>query len=83
MSCHIGPNIELKQEAIGGQPSRSFEEANLSFEQGKHRCIILLYVSPQYLLYVMIVHLRVGVGWKLVALGLFPYKNTLFTLVMD
>jgi hypothetical protein len=31
----------------------------------------------------MIVHLHVGVGWKLVALGLFPYVNTLFTPVMD
>jgi hypothetical protein len=31
----------------------------------------------------MIVHLRVGVEWKLVILGLFPYKNILFTLVMD
>jgi hypothetical protein len=31
----------------------------------------------------MIVHLHVGVGWKLVALGFFPYKNTLFTPVMD
>jgi hypothetical protein len=29
------------------------------------------------------VHLRVGVGWKLVALELFPYKNTLFTQAMD
>jgi hypothetical protein len=63
MSCRIRPNIELEQGAIGGQPSRSIEEANLSVEQGKH--------------------LRVGVGWKLVALGLFPYKNTLFTPMMD
>jgi hypothetical protein len=31
----------------------------------------------------MIVYLRVGVEWKLVALGLFPYRNTLFTPVMD
>jgi hypothetical protein len=31
----------------------------------------------------MIVHLRVGIGWKLVALGLFPYKNTWFTPTMD
>jgi hypothetical protein len=31
----------------------------------------------------MIVHLCVGVGWKLVALGLFPYRNTLFTPAMD
>jgi hypothetical protein len=31
----------------------------------------------------MIVHLRVGVGWKLVALGFFPYKKTLFTPAMD
>jgi hypothetical protein len=46
MSCCIGPNTELEQGAIGGQPPRSFEEANLSFEEGKHRCIILLYVSP-------------------------------------
>jgi hypothetical protein len=34
-------------------------------------------------IYVMIVHLRVGVGCKLVALALFPYKNTLFTPAMD
>jgi hypothetical protein len=27
----------------------------------------------------MIVHLRVGVGWKLDALELFAYRNTLFT----
>jgi hypothetical protein len=27
--------------------------------------------------------LRVEVGWKLVALVLFPYKNTLFTPAMD
>jgi hypothetical protein len=27
----------------------------------------------------MIVHLCVGVGWKLDALGLFPYNNTLFS----
>jgi hypothetical protein len=31
----------------------------------------------------MIVHLHIGVGWKLDAFMLFPYKNTLFTLVMD
>jgi hypothetical protein len=37
MSCRIGPNIELEQGAIGGQHSRSFEEANPFLEQGKHR----------------------------------------------
>jgi hypothetical protein len=42
MPCHIGPNAELEQGAIGGQTSRSFEEANISFEQGKHQCIILI-----------------------------------------
>jgi hypothetical protein len=31
----------------------------------------------------MIMHLRVGVGGKLVALWFFPYKNTLFTPAMD
>ncbi len=31
----------------------------------------------------MIVHLRVGVGWKLDVLGLFPYRNTLFTPAID
>jgi hypothetical protein len=30
----------------------------------------------------MIVHLYVGVGWKLVALGLLPYRNILFTHAM-
>jgi hypothetical protein len=62
MSCHMGPNAELEQGAIGGQPSQSFKEANLSVEQGKHRCIILLWVLFYYVLYVMNVHLRVGVG---------------------
>jgi hypothetical protein len=36
MSCRIGPNAEVDQGAVGGQPSRSIE-ANISFEQGKHR----------------------------------------------
>jgi hypothetical protein len=36
MSCHIGPNTKLEQGAAGGQHSRSFEEANISFEHGKH-----------------------------------------------
>jgi hypothetical protein len=36
MSCRIGPNAELEQGAIGGQPTQSFEEANLSVEHGKH-----------------------------------------------
>jgi hypothetical protein len=37
MSCRIEPNAEFKEGATGGQLSRSFEEANISFEQGKHR----------------------------------------------
>jgi hypothetical protein len=37
MSCRIGPNAEFEQGAIGGQPSRSFEEANSFPEQGKYR----------------------------------------------
>jgi hypothetical protein len=37
MSCHIGPNAEAEQGAVGGQPSGSFAEADISFEQGKHR----------------------------------------------
>jgi hypothetical protein len=36
MSCRIGRNTELEQGAIGGQPSRSFEEPNPFPEQGKH-----------------------------------------------
>jgi hypothetical protein len=36
MSCRIGPNAEFEQGVVGGQPSRSFEEANF-LEQGKHR----------------------------------------------
>jgi hypothetical protein len=31
----------------------------------------------------MIVHLRAGVGWNLVALGLIPYRDVLFTPMMD
>jgi hypothetical protein len=37
MSCRIGPNTEFEQGAVEGQPSRSFEEANLFPEQGKHQ----------------------------------------------
>jgi hypothetical protein len=32
MSYRIGPNVELEQGAVGGQPSQSFEEANLFVE---------------------------------------------------
>jgi hypothetical protein len=37
MTCRIEPNVEVEQGAVGGQPSRSFEEANSFPEQGKHR----------------------------------------------
>jgi hypothetical protein len=37
MSWRIGRNTEIEEGAIGGQPSRSFEEANSFPEQGKHR----------------------------------------------
>jgi hypothetical protein len=37
MSCRIGPNTEVEQGAIGGQPSRSFEQANIFPEQGIRR----------------------------------------------
>jgi hypothetical protein len=37
MSCRIGPHAEFEQGAVGGQPSSSFEEANLFHEQGEHR----------------------------------------------
>ncbi len=72
MSCRIGPNAELERGAAGSQTPSSLEETNCFSEQGKHRCIILVYVSFYniYFMY-MIVHLRTGVGWNLVALGLF------------
>jgi hypothetical protein len=37
MSYRIGPNTELEQGAIGGQPLPSFEETKSFPEQGKHR----------------------------------------------
>jgi hypothetical protein len=37
MSCCIGPNTEVEHGAVGGQPSRNFEEANPFPEQGNHR----------------------------------------------
>jgi hypothetical protein len=62
MSCHIGPNTELERGAAGGQPSLSLEETDSFSEQGKHRCIILVYVLLYnvYFMY-MVVHLRIGV----------------------
>jgi hypothetical protein len=63
VSCRIGPNAEVEQGAVGGQPSRSFEETNNFPEQGKHRlhnpCIDLL--NNIYFMY-MIVHLHIEVG---------------------
>jgi hypothetical protein len=73
MSCRIGPNTELEQRAVGGQPSRCFEEANRFSEQGKHR-MHNPSIGSLYNIYFMylIVHLCAGVGWNLCALGLFP-----------
>ncbi len=84
MSCRIGPNTELERGAAGGQPPSSLEETNSFSEQGKHRCIILAYVLLYniYFMY-MIVHLRTGVGWNLVALGLFPLQRYLVYPTMD
>jgi hypothetical protein len=36
MPCRIGPNTEIGQGAIVGQPSLNFEETNSFPEQGKH-----------------------------------------------
>jgi hypothetical protein len=73
MTCRVGPNTELERGAAGGQPSSSFEETNPFPQQGKHRMhnpsIGSLYNN--YFMY-MTAHLRTGVGWNLVALGLFP-----------
>jgi hypothetical protein len=84
MSCRIEPNTELERGAGGGQTPSSLEETNFFSEQGKHRCIILLYVLLYniYFMY-MIVHLRTGVGWNIVALGLFPLQRYLVYPTMD
>jgi hypothetical protein len=84
MSCRIGPNTGLERGAAGGQTPSSLEETNFFSEQGKHRCIILVYVFLYniYFMY-MIVHLRTGVGWNLVALDLFPLQRYLVYPTMD
>jgi hypothetical protein len=84
MSCRIGPNTELEREAARGQLPSCLEETNSFPEQGKHRCIILVYVLLYniYFMY-MIVHLRIGVRWNLVALGLFPLQRYLVYPMMD
>jgi hypothetical protein len=63
MSCCIGPNAEVEQGAVGGQSSRNFEEANISFEQGKHQMHNPSHRFPLYNIYFMfmIVHLHIGV----------------------
>jgi uncharacterized membrane protein YbaN (DUF454 family) len=83
MSCRIGPNTELEQGAVGGQSSQNFEETNSFPEQGKHGCILLPYVSLNIYFMYMIVHLRTGVGWNLVALGLFSIQRYLVYPTMD
>jgi hypothetical protein len=84
MSCRIGPNTELERGAAGGQPLSSLEETNSFREQDKHQCIILVYALLYniYFMY-MIVHLRTGVGWNLVTLGLFPLQRYLVYPTMD
>jgi hypothetical protein len=53
MSYRIGPNTEVEQGVVGGQPSRCFEEANNSFKQGKNRMYNpSIGVTLYYLLYV-------------------------------
>jgi hypothetical protein len=37
MPYRIGPNAEVEQGVVGGQPSRNFEKVNLFPERGKHR----------------------------------------------
>jgi hypothetical protein len=63
----------LERGVAGGQPPSSLEETNPFSEKGKHQMhnpfIGSLYNT--YFMY-MIVHLRLGVGWNLAALGLFP-----------
>jgi hypothetical protein len=63
MSCHIRPNAEVEQGAVGGQSSRSFEEVNISFEQCKHRMHTPFHRVSLYNIYFifMIVYLRIGV----------------------
>jgi hypothetical protein len=84
MSCRIGTNTELERGAAGGQTPLSLEETNCFSEQGKHRCITLVYVLPYniYFMY-MIGHLRTGVGWNLVALGLFSLQRYLVYPTLD
>jgi hypothetical protein len=83
MSCCIGPNTELERGAAGGQTPSSLEETNCFSEQGMHRCILLPYVSLNNYFMYMIVHLRTGVGWNLVALGLFPLQRYLVYPTID
>jgi hypothetical protein len=69
MSCRIEPNTEFEQGAVRGQHSQSFEETNFP-EQGKNQMHTTSHRVSLYNIYFifMIVHLRVGVWWKLVAL---------------
>jgi hypothetical protein len=78
MSCRIGPNTELERGAAERQPPSSLEETNPFSEQGKHRMHnpSIGSLSNIYFMY-MIVHLRLGVGWNLAALGLFPLHEYL------
>jgi hypothetical protein len=70
MSCRIWPNPEFEQGAVGRQPLCSFEEANIFPEQGMHQMNNPSHRVSLYNIYFMfmIVHLHVGVWWKLVAL---------------
>jgi hypothetical protein len=78
MAYHIGPNTKFEQGATGGQSSLSFEETNPFPEQGKHRMHnpSICSIYNIYFMY-MIVHLCLGAGWNLAALGLFPLHEYL------
>jgi hypothetical protein len=77
MSYHIGPNTKLEQGVVGGQPSRSFKEVNISFEQGKHRMHnpFIGFTLIFTLCYVFTFTCRSWMETRCIMV--FPYKNTL------
>jgi hypothetical protein len=63
---------------LGDNLREALKKLTLSLNKASIICIILAYVSLNniYFMYI-IVHLYIGVGWNLVALGLFPLQKFL------
>jgi hypothetical protein len=80
LACHAVCDLTLSwsKELLGENHRQALRRLTLFLNEASTECIILLY-APLYNIYFMhmIAHLRTGVGWNLVALGLLSLQRYL------